>query len=174
MSALTPISFLHLSSVQIAWKVQHSSIYDIKYLQPFCCARTYNDNVMTFMTWFVWWKKVECTTWSLYQIPHIWCHTTLHINEFLHPGEYSTKLTLWPLCWLILLRDIMVEKRNGESNRDHRTIMSEALWLTGLQLIYPKIISGASVDLECWRPISNIPPYILQHCKGILKGAALA
>jgi hypothetical protein len=40
-------------------------------------------------------------------------------------------------------------------------------------VIYPRIFSRDSVDLEGWRPIFNIPPYILQHFKGILEGAAL-
>jgi len=42
----------------------------------------------------------------------------------------------------------MVEKRNGERNRDHRSEKREALWHTRLPLTYPKIFSGESVDEE--------------------------
>jgi len=69
----------------------------------------------------------------------------------------------------------MVEKRNGERNQYHSSKRSEALFgLTRLPLIYCRICSGQSVDLEGRRPIFNIPPYLLQHCKGILEGAVLA
>jgi len=68
----------------------------------------------------------------------------------------------------------MVEKRNAEKNQDRSSKRSKALYLTRLPLIYPRICSGESVDLESRRPIFNIPPFLLQHCKGILEGAILA
>ena len=88
---LLGIPYPWLSSAWRVTKVGVTSRYDIKSWQPFHCARTCKDNLVTSMTWFVWSKKVECTTWSLYQIPHIWCHATLHTNDCLYRGEYSTK-----------------------------------------------------------------------------------
>jgi hypothetical protein len=105
---------------------------------------------------------------------HIWCHAILHINDCVEPGEYSTKLTIQPRCWLCLFGVIMVEERNEERNQHHWRKWNKALWLTHLPLIYPMICSSESVDLEGRRPIFNIPPYLLQHCQGILEQAVLA
>ena len=80
-------------------KVGQSSRYDIDSSQPFRWARIYTGHLVTFITWFVWRKIAECTTWSLYQIPHVWCHATLHINDCLYQGVYSTKQTVQPLRW---------------------------------------------------------------------------
>jgi hypothetical protein len=124
---LQGIPYPWLSSDCRVPKVGHTSRYDIKFSQPLFCARTCNDNLVTSITWYVWRKKVQCTTWSLHQIPYIWCYATLHINECLYTGEYSTKKTMQPLCWVFLLRDIMVEKRNGERNQDHSSKMSDVL-----------------------------------------------
>jgi len=42
----------------------------------------------------------------------------------------------------------MVEKRNGERNRDHKSKRCDGPSLTRLPLIYPRIFSGQSVDPE--------------------------
>jgi len=85
------IPYPWLSSAWRVPKVGHTSRYDITSWQPCRCARICTDNRVTSMTWFVWRKKIEFTTWCLYQIPHTWCDAILHINDCLYPDEYSTK-----------------------------------------------------------------------------------
>ena len=63
---LPGIPYLWLSSAWMVPTVGHTFRYDIKSWQLFHCARTCRDNLVTSMTWFVWRKKVEYTTWSLY------------------------------------------------------------------------------------------------------------